>query len=541
MKRSVFFALAFAGLLCSAAVNVSAQTLLNEISVNPPGNDGPCEFIEIKGTPGALVENLHFASIEGDIGSTPGVVTALVSFLSPGLFSFGSNGLLVVVGTQPCGSRTYAPGTTVVTAAFLDGSAGAFQNGTNSFLLISSTTPITLNTDYDTDNNGTLEALPAGATIIDGIAWSDGGAGDITYGPVLTATGGTVTAASRFPNNNTPNSAAAWYAGALVGATSDSVMYSATIRTANFPVNGGVLTPGAPNVSTDAPVDIDGDAKTDYVVTRPAGGVGSQLTWHNLLNASGPFATREWGISGDRVIAGDYDGDGKDDETVWRPSNGTFYIIQSATLTARIEQFGQSGDNPRIVGDYDGDGRDDLAVYRAGATSQWFYKTSPTALYVTVDWGQTGDFPAPGDYDGDGRNDFVVQRPTGGVGVFWKRFASGTFENEQFGLSSDGVVPGDYDGDRKTDIGVFRTASGVFVWDFEPSGTPGTTVVSDTWGVPGDLTVQGDYDGDGKTDYAVWRPGSPATFFIMTVGDRRIFSRPWGQTGDTPVAGYNTF
>jgi hypothetical protein len=227
----------------------------------------------------------------------------------------------------------------------------------------------------------------------------------------------------------------------------------------------------------------DADGVTDYVVVRPAGGVGSQLTWYTSLNAGGPGITRGWGINGDVILAGDYDGDLKDDPTVFRGSNGTFYILQSATLTVRIEQFGQAGDDPRIVGDYNGDGRDDLAVYRSGSQSRWYYKTSPTTFFVTVNWGQTGDVPAPGDYDGDGKNDFVVRRPTGVNGVFWKRLSSGVFANEQFGLSTDAVVPGDYDGDGRTDLAVIRTSAGSVVWNFEPSATAGSTIVSGTWGV----------------------------------------------------------
>ncbi len=537
MKRSGFLALALAGIFCLATLNASAQ-LINELDINPGGTDQPCEYVELRGTPGAVIQNVHFVAFEGDSGAAIGTADFVVTFGSPGP-AFGTNGLIVITGTAACGSRTYAPETNRIQTTLLD-AANGLENTAISFLLISSATAITPNTDYDTNNDGTLEGLPAGATILDAVAWSGGAAGDVNYGGVvLSATGGTIGAATRFPSNTTPNSAAAWYAGQMIG-TNDANTYHATIRTANFPVNGA-LTPGAPNVGTaprDSPVDIDGDGLTDYVVVRPAGGAGSQLTWHNHLNATGPFSTREWGISGDQVIAGDYDGDGKDDEAVFRPSNATFYIIQSATLTGRIEQFGQTGDNGRVVGDYDGDGRDDLALYRSGTPSQWFYKTSSSALFTSVEWGQNGDFPAPGDYDGDGRNDFVVQRASGGNGVFFKRLSGGTFANEQFGLSSDGVVPGDYDGDGKTDIAVFRTNAGLFVWDFEPSGTAGTTVVSDTWGVPGDLTVQGDYDGDGKTDYAVWRAG---TFFVMTVGDRRIWSRPFGQAGDTPVARYNTF
>ena len=82
-------------------------------------------------------------------------------------------------------------------------------------------------------------------------------------------------------------------------------MYSTTIRTANFPVNGGVLTPGAPNVATDAPVDINGDGTTDFVVVRSAGGTGTQLTWFNAINGGNPGASRDWGINGDIILAGD--------------------------------------------------------------------------------------------------------------------------------------------------------------------------------------------------------------------------------------------
>lgn len=671
MKRSFYLVIALGCICVLSSLNTSAQ-LINELDINPGGTDQPCEYVELRGTPGATIENVHFVGFEGDAGAATGTADFVVTFGTPGPV-FGSNGLIVITGTTACGARTYAPETNRLQTTLLD-SANGLENGTISFLLISSTTAITANTDYDVDNNGTLELLPAGATILDAVAWTDGGAGDINYGGVvISATGGTIGASTRFPTNTSPNSAAAWYGGEMVG-TNDATTYSATVRTANFPSNGA-LTPGAINVGTvgggttgltktfsgylngvqevptnastargygrvtlneaetqitvsvsygsaAAPLssnvtvghihgpaapgvnagvlfdlapatgvqfgsvnnltfaitptqvanlkaglfyfnihtvnnpggeirgqilvprsvlDISGDGRTDYVVTRAAGGAGSQLTWLNSINEGSPFASRDWGISGDQIIAGDYDGDGIDDETVFRPSNATFYVIQSASLTMRIDQFGQTGDNPRVVGDYDGDGRDDLAVYRSGAQSVWYYKTSSAAVFDSVAWGQTGDFPAPGDYDGDGKSDFVVQRPTGGAGVFWKKLSGGTLSNEQFGLSSDGVVPGDYDGDGKTDVAVFRTSGGFYVWDFEPSGTAGSTIVSDTWGIPGDITAQGDYDGDGRTDYCVWRAGSPGRFYVMTVGTRAIFGKDWGQTGDSPAARYNTF
>ncbi len=286
--------------------------------------------------------------------------------------------------------------------------------------------------------------------------------------------------------------------------------------------------------------DYNGDGRTDFTVVRAAGGAGSQLTWFTSLSGGGATSSRDWGSNGDFILSGDYDADGIDDIAAFRASNGTFYIVESSTFTIRIDQFGQSGDNPRIIGDYDGDGRDDLAVYRPGAQSTWFYKTSPTAVFAAVEWGQTGDFPAPGDYDGDGRSDFVVQRADGANARFFKRLSGGTFTSELFGGANDLVVPGDYDGDNRTDLCVVSNSGGILNWAFEPSGTAGSTVVSSSWGITGDRTVQGDYDGDGKTDFAVWRPGTPATFYVLTVSGN-ISSQEWGQTGDLPIARINTF
>ena len=301
--------------------------------------------------------------------------------------------------------------------------------------------------------------------------------------------------------------------------------------------------------ANDAPVDINGDGKSDFVVIRnTGGGTGGQATWLKSFQDGFPTSPTDWGIASDQFIPGDFDGDGKDDFAVFRPgTTGRFYIVQSTNATMRVEDFGTTGDDASVVGDYNGDNEDDIAVYRAGATpgaqSFWYYRPRANPLFTTVEWGQNGDFPAPGDYDGDGKYDFVIQRAdSNGVnGRFFKRMSTGAQSSELFGLKFDTVVPGDYDDDGKTDIAVVRDDAGFLRWDFEPSGTAGTTVVSDVWGVSAtDIITQGDYDGDGKTDYSVWRPGSPAgTFYQMTVGTRFITTRPWGATGDYPVANYN--
>ncbi len=204
--------------------NAPAQ-LINEIVVNPNGGDSNCEYAELIGTPSAALTNIYFASIEGDSGSNEGTFD-FVSDLSAQ--TLGSNGLLVITAmdtTGDCGTRTYnSPPTTLVRDMDLDG--GRFENGSNSWALIMSpTTPIVEATDYDIDDNGSLEALPGDAVILDSLGFNDGGVGDILYAPELAATaGGTPDMATRFPGDSTANSASGWYWGDMDGAT-DSVMY----------------------------------------------------------------------------------------------------------------------------------------------------------------------------------------------------------------------------------------------------------------------------------------------------------------------------
>jgi len=333
------------------------------------------------------------------------------------------------------------------------------------------------------------------------------------------------------------------------------------VRMQDITVGGGPTPP-----ANDAPVDMNGDGKSDYVVVRSAGGQSGQITWWTMFSANAPIPAppeeqaltapsdgapttpTNWGVSDDFFVPADYDGDGKDDFAVWRPGpNAVFYIVRSATATMYTEQFGQTGDDPTVVGDYTGDNRDDIAVYRDGTNpgdqSTWFYRSigSPPGVQ-SIPWGQSGDTPAPGDYDGDSKYDFVIQRPdSNGVnGRFWVREADGLQYSQWFGLANDSVVPGDYDDDGKTDFAVARNDNGTIRWDFEPSGTAGVTVVTDTWGVTAtDTIAQADHDGDGKTEYVVWRPGSPGVFYVMTPVTRRIWTQPWGMTGDIAVANYN--
>ena len=177
--------------------------------------------------------------------------------------------------------------------------------------------------------------------------------------------------------------------------------------------------------------DFDGDNKADHTIYRPSTGQfwvrrstdGSALTSTSVIggvplagdfdgDGRGDFATYtdgfwrilrsetgytpgfliNWGTAGDKVVSADYDGDGKDDLAVYRPTNGTWYIIGSATGN-RVVNFGISTDIP-VPADYDGDARADIAVYRDGV---WYINRSSSGVLITS-FGLAGDTPLPATY-----------------------------------------------------------------------------------------------------------------------------------------------
>jgi hypothetical protein len=123
------------------------------------------------------------------------------------------------------------------------------ENGTLSSLLIFSGVPIAEGTDYDVDDDGSLELLPAGAVVLDAVAWWDGDAGDLMYGGVvLTQNAGIPPdAATRFLGNTMTNTVSAWFNGDLLPSNGvTSTVYQANEASGNMPANAA-LTPGAEN------------------------------------------------------------------------------------------------------------------------------------------------------------------------------------------------------------------------------------------------------------------------------------------------------
>ncbi len=289
--------------------------------------------------------------------------------------------------------------------------------------------------------------------------------------------------------------------------------------------------------AADAPVDFNGDGRTDWVVARNTGGGASgQLTWFwNINGAATPTAASAWGLQSDTLTPADFDGDQKDDIAVWRPGAAgvaAFYILNSATSTVRVELFGQTGDNPTVVDNYGGTAADDVAVFRP-SNGTWYYRTVANGPVTFVPWGATGDFVAPGDYNGDGTADFGIQRANAGAGNFWIRLSTGVAQPVvSFGLSTDFVITADFDGDAKTDIATFRGSTGTWYW--KPSS--GGADQQATFGLSSDTVAPGDYNGDGRTDLGVFRNG---VFYVYSPTGGAVSYFTLGASGDRVPAFYN--
>ncbi|MGB7068762.1 MAG: VCBS repeat-containing protein, partial [Pyrinomonadaceae bacterium] len=337
-------------------------------------------------------------------------------------------------------------------------------------------------------------------------------------------------------------------------------------------VTAAVLTldSGTTQAPRDANVDMNGDGKTDFVVTRATetplaeARSGSRVSvnrgaasyrerlaidlkeplsenllappiyWYTSVNGTGSTSVTRFGDAAtDFLTPEDFDGDGKDDVAVWRPGaagSAAFYILQSEDSTVRTDVFGQDNDDPLVVGDYDDDNKADPAVFRCPTAAvgpcYFFYRGSnnnPNASITYVQWGtgivnatQATYFANPGDFDGDGKFDFCLQRanplaPERGQFALLRSSDLGA-EFIDWGLSSDFILPGDYDGDGKSDFCVRRTENlngfdGRSHYILERDGG-GTGASPIRFGSFGDISVPGDYDGDGQQDIAIWRPSS---------------------------------
>jgi len=284
-----------------------------------------------------------------------------------------------------------------------------------------------------------------------------------------------------------------------------------------------ITTASAPTVK--APVDFDGDHKTDISIFRPSVG-----EWWYSRSSDNVVRAGQFGTSTDIITPGDFTGDGKTDWAFFRPSTGFWFIVRSEDGSFFSFPFGSNGDIP-MPADFDGDGKTDPAVFRP-SSGTWFISQSSGAGTIIASFGSNGDKPVAFDYDGDGKADIGIVRDnqTSGNKEWWIQRSNLGLMILNFGIPGDKTVPGDYTGEGKADVALFRPANGTWYIlrseDFSFFSFP--------WGQAGDIPAPGDYDGDGKTDAAVFRPSS-STWFINRTGGQGPLIAGFGASTDNPV------
>lgn len=216
--------------------------LLNELKVNPPGADAPCEYVELFGTPGGVLTNVYFVAIEGNGNDNPGKVNLALNLSGAG---FGSNGLLFVAA--PNHPYSLPPASGFLAVPRLGETNAALKNGAATFLLVATAEWVEEGADWDAGDNGKLEGLPADALVLDAVALLDGNTNSIAYSAaVLKLPQGVPDAASRYATNLAPGLSNAWFFGHLAGTNSTTLEYDALAASPNFPY-GTLLSPGAEN------------------------------------------------------------------------------------------------------------------------------------------------------------------------------------------------------------------------------------------------------------------------------------------------------
>jgi hypothetical protein len=174
-----------------ASTTASAQPYINSIFINPPGTDAPKEIVELRGpASGTIPANTYLVFVEGDSASNPGDVQNIFSL---GGLSYGSNGLLYLRQ----GSSTYAAvdaNTNVITGAgagwtgvagFLADSGSDIENPSATVFIINTATAPTVTDDIDSNDDSTPDgSVYSGWTVLDSVAFLDGGVTDIGYGQI---------------------------------------------------------------------------------------------------------------------------------------------------------------------------------------------------------------------------------------------------------------------------------------------------------------------------------------------------------------------
>jgi|GEM_PF-6384632 len=230
-----------------------------------------------------------------------------------------------------------------------------------------------------------------------------------------------------------------------------------------------------------------------------------------------------------------------------------YMAASNNTTDATFTQFdfGIFGDR-YVAGDWDANKSDTLGVYRPSTAFFYLTNSNSSAGVPGFQFGNSGDIPIAGDWNGDGTTTVGVYRPT--TGKFYLRNSNST---DQAGVKADvetlmlgnlsSTTPDkvpiacDWNGDGITDLGLFRTSTAeweTFASYGQQAGAPWVGYVATfVYGNPGDKPVCGDWNSDKTATPGVYRD-SNSTFYLKNTNDGAAgWPQRFGQVGFLPLVG----
>jgi hypothetical protein len=495
-------------------------------------------------------------SITPTVTLTPTPPSGAVTIVPTGACSTSATGAV-------CGYNLTIDTTTVTTATQFTGNvtftASAATGGASVVV------PLTINA---TQFPGLNVSLTPGGPQVTQLTYR-GVAGSVPASPTanctilyVNATGGTVPGVS----SSLPSSApylSMWTAAAAPTALANPNLTIGSVTSA-FPPLAPTGNPAVFQVCANQSLTPQPTGTFNSTLTVTGSGVGSTVTIPTQFivtppaTSAGPGEFQQIGIF--RAPAGGLGTFGLDVNENYNFDNGI----------DKFRQFGLSGDIP-VAGDFFGTGVVEIGVFRCPAPGagvcQFYIDANNNGQWdgifagdVIWNFGLPGDQPIIGDWGG---TPFVskigVMRCPTPVGqcTWYLATANGNYSAattivETYGLTGDIPVANNWLHTGTSDqIGVFRCpASGVCTWFVNGSGSGMCTVVNNacsgdqqyTYGLPGDKPIVGNWFGTGSKRIGVFRGGqvilnlSGSNVFVLGVD----FTGNFGLPGDLPVVGFWT-
>jgi hypothetical protein len=256
--------------------------------------------------------------------------------------------------------------------------------------------------------------------------------------------------------------------------------------------------------------DLDGNGRTDLIVTFPGYGV-----WAFMNNTS---FVQLHSFDAGAIETGDLDGNGRDDIVLDFPGYGIWVRFDSGSW----QQLHPSDASVIAVGNINGGagGRADVVISFPGQ-GVWVYANNTAWILLHPLSAQDLEI---GDLDGNGVGDLIVQFPGSGEWVLY----NSTNWIQRHSLAASAIVTGNLDGDASGKSDMVIVFPGAGVWAFMNNAS--WTLLH---GADAQTLATGDIDGDGKADLILSFPG----YGIWVLKNLATWTAIHGLTPEALVSG----